>query len=82
MKVRIRLDTATDIANFVLATSKVKEHVYVTNGDRLCIDGKSFLGLAHAREFSELWCECERDIYNLISYFVISEDVHDSCDDL
>ena len=73
MKVRIRLDTATDIANFVLTTSKVKEKVYVTDGSRLCIDGKSFLGLAHATEFSELWCECDKDIYTLIEAFVINE---------
>lgn len=73
MKVKIRLDTATDIANFVLATSKVKEKVYVTNGDRLCIDGKSFLGLAHAKEFEELWCECDKDIYSLIEHFIVNE---------
>ena len=73
MKVKIRLDTATDVANFVLATSKVKEKVYVTDGDRLCIDGKSFLGLAHAKEFEELWCECDRDIYSLIEHFIVNE---------
>ena len=71
MKVKIRLDTTTDIANFVLATSKVKEKVYVTDGGRLCIDGKSFLGLAHACEFDELWCECDRDIYSNIEQFVV-----------
>lgn len=71
MKVKIRLDTTTDIANFVLATSKVKEKVYVTDGKRLCIDGKSFLGLAHACEFDELWCECDSDIYSSIEPFVI-----------
>lgn len=73
MRVKIRLDTATDIANFVLATSTVKEKVYVTNGGRLCIDGKSFLGLAHAKEFEELWCECDRDIYFLIEHFIVNE---------
>lgn len=73
MRVKIRLDTTTDIANFVLATSKVKEKVYVTDGGRLCIDGKSFLGLAHACEFDELWCECDRDIYsNIVPFVVIS----------
>ena len=73
MKVRIRLDTATDIANFVLATSRVKEDVYVTDGNRLCINGKSFLGLAHAAEFTHLWCECDKDIYSVIEPFVVSE---------
>lgn len=72
MKVRIRLDTTSDIANFVLAVSKVKEKVYVTDGHRLCIDGKSFLGIAHATEFDELWCECDRDIYTLIEPFVVT----------
>lgn len=71
MKVRIRLDTASDIANFVLVTSKIKEDVYVTDGNRLCINGKSFLGLAHASEFDQLWCECDRDIYTLIKQFIV-----------
>ena len=71
MKVKISLETATDIANFVLATSRVKEPVYVTDNSKMCIDGKSFLGLAYAKEFSELWCECESDIYNSIASFVI-----------
>lgn len=74
MKVRIRLDTATDIANFVLATSTVEEAVYVTDGNRLCINGKSFLGIAHACEFNELWCECEKDIYTLIAPFTTVEE--------
>lgn len=73
MKTRIRLDTATDVANFVLITSNIKEQVYVTNGNKLCIDGKSFLGLAHAREFNELWCECDKDIYSLIQQFIVEE---------
>lgn len=70
MRVRIRLDTTSDIANFVLACSKINEKVYVTNGDRLCINGKSFLGLAHATEFDELWCECDKDIYSTINDFI------------
>ena len=73
MRVKIRLDTTSDIASFVLATSKIKEPVYVTNGGKLCIDGKSFLGLAHAAEFDELWCECDRDIYNVIEPFVLMQ---------
>ena len=70
MKVKIRLDTVSDIANFVLAVSEVRADVYITSG-RICISGKSFLGLAHAREFDEIWCECEEDIYNKIRQFVI-----------
>ena len=72
MRVKIRLDTVTDIANFVLAVSDVPSEVYITSG-KICISGKSFLGLAHAKEFSDLWCECDEDIYYKITSFVINE---------
>ena len=78
MKVKIRLDTITDIGNFVVAVTtatNTSDKVYVTNGGRLCIDAKSFLGLIHAREFDELYCECEKDIYTKISQFVVPGDV-------
>lgn len=70
MKIKVRLDTVTDIANFVLIASQVKSDVYLTNNKGLKVSGKSFLGVAHAQEFDELWCECERDIYSLIKDFI------------
>ena len=72
MKVKIRLDTVTDIANFVIAVTTAttpKEAVYVTDGDRMCVNGKSFLGLVHAREFNTLYCECDKDISRKIEQF-------------
>lgn len=71
MRVKIRLDTVTDIANFVLVASTVAPKVLLKNDDGLCVDGKSFLGVAHASEFKNLWCECEKDIYSKIEPFVI-----------
>lgn len=72
MKVKIHLDTITDIGNFVVAvthaTSK-EDRVYVTDGGRYCINAKSFLGLVAAREFDELWCESDKDIYTAIRHF-------------
>ena len=83
MKVKIILDTITDIGNFVVAvtnaTSK-SDQVYVTDGSRCCVNAKSFLGLVATRDFSELWCESEKDIYRAIYPWVaceISEDVHE-----
>ena len=76
MKVKIILDTVEDIGNFVIAvnsaTSK-NDNVYVTDGNRCCINAKSFLGLVAAKEFNELWCESEKDIYRFIYPFVASE---------
>ena len=71
MKVKVRLDTVTDIANFVLIASQIKSDVYLTNNNGLKVDGKSFLGVAHAHEFNELWCERERDIYVAIKDFIV-----------
>jgi hypothetical protein len=74
MKHRITLDTTTNIANFVLAVSKLPDNVrvFIRNRDgSLSIDGKSFLGLAHAKEFDELYCVCDTDIYNIIKDFVV-----------
>lgn len=74
MKIRVRLDTITDIARFVLAVDSVKSDVYLTNEKGLKVNAKSFLGVAHAREFVKLWCECEEDIYTKIQPFVTEDD--------
>lgn len=69
MKIKVRLDTVTDIANFVLIASQVKSDVYLTNNNGLKVNGKSFLGVAYAQEFNELWCECDEDIYTKLQHF-------------
>ena len=71
MKIKVNLDTVTDIANFVLIANQIKSDVYLTNNNGLKTSGKSFLGVAHASEFTELWCECEEDIYTKIKGFVV-----------
>ena len=73
MKVQVRLDTLSDIAAFVLAVSSVKSKVYLTNDENLRVNGKSFLGVAHAHEFDNLWCECEENIYSKIESFIPAE---------
>lgn len=74
MRAKVRIDTVEDIARFVLTVEKVKEPVYLKNDRGLVVDGKSFLGVAHASEFKGLVCECERDIYSLIEAFIVTED--------
>ena len=71
MKIKVRLDTITDIANFVLIASQIKSDVYLTNNRGLKVNGKSFLGVAHAQEFDELWCECAEDIYVKMQNFIV-----------
>lgn len=55
MKTKIRLDTITDIANFVLIASQIKPDVYLTNNHGLKVNGKSFLGVAHAHIKERKW---------------------------
>lgn len=77
MKARIRLETITDIGNFVIAVEMAtssNEKVYVTDGDRMCVNAKSFLGLVHAREFKKIYVESDKDIYTKIKSFVVEED--------
>ena len=77
MRARIRLETITDIGNFVVAVetaTSVNDKVYVTDGDRLCVNAKSFLGLIHAREFSKIYVESDKDIYTRIRDFIVEED--------
>lgn len=77
MKARIRLETITDIGNFVVAVetaTSVTDKVYVTDGEKMCVNAKSFLGLIHAREFNKIYVESEKDIYTKIREFVVEED--------
>lgn len=82
MKARIRLETITDIGNFVVAVetaTAITDKVYVTDGDRMCVNAKSFLGLIHAREFSKIYVESEKDIYTKIREFIVEEDSPNDC---
>lgn len=77
MKARVRLETITDIGNFVIAVETATastDKVYVTDGDRMCVNAKSFLGLIHAREFNKIYVESEKDIYTKIKDFIVEED--------
>lgn len=72
MRVKIQLETMTDIANFVLAVHYATgkhDKVWVKDACGSCIDAKSFLGLVAARDFNEIWCESDKDIYTAIRHF-------------
>ncbi len=73
MKVKVRLDTVTDVANFVLTVNNIKSPVYLTDDEGLRVNAKSFLGVAHAREFKNLWCECQEDIYSRVEGFITDQ---------
>lgn len=71
MRLKIRLDTVSDANRFAQIAAGVDGRVVITDGNGLCVNGKSVLGALHALEFTDLWCESEKEIYGLIRDFVI-----------
>ena len=70
MKAKIRLDTLTDVQNFVRQASTVSHPVYITDGKGLKVSAKSIMGALYSLEFDELWCECEQDIFHIVKDFI------------
>lgn len=73
MKVKIDLETGKDISDFVAAIDSLPQDtkVYVTDNNNFRISARSMLFLSVAKiEWTELWCECEKDIYSKIEKFV------------
>lgn len=67
---KVNLDTKTSITKFFNAVSKVKDEVYLKSGEVLCVSAKSLLGCKLAAiEWHNLICQCDSDIYTVISEF-------------
>lgn len=71
MKVKLQLETMSDISRFVQLCSQVEENVSVTDSIGHCVSAKSLLGMIYTMEWTDVWCECERDIHFIIKEFVI-----------
>lgn len=73
MRVRLRLDTLTDVNKFVNIIAALKQPITITDGNGLRVNAKSVIGVLHALEFDNLVCETEddNDIYMAIKEFVI-----------
>lgn len=70
MKVKIDLETMSDVTRFVAITSQVGVPVYLTS-DNFRVSAKSLLGALCSMEWDDVWCECEEDIYTKIEKFVV-----------
>ena len=71
MKVQIRLDTMRDLTNFVELMNSAEGEVHLTDGKGYTVNAKSVLGAMYALEWNELYLESDKDIYCLISKYVI-----------
>lgn len=69
-KYLIRLETLTDAARFVSITTSLKGKIVVTDGEGLCANARSLMGVIYALEFDNIWCESEEDISFAIRDFI------------
>lgn len=73
MAYKIRLDTVQDANEFVTIASSINGKITITDGNGLCVNGKSVLGALHAMEFTDLYCESEAEVYHRLNKFIVEE---------
>ena len=74
MRIKIRLETMSDINAFVGAMTKTTANVFLTDKDRnFIVSGKSMLGAVYSMEWDEVWCESDENIYHILSKFAADE---------
>ena len=73
MKVKVRLDTLSDVNKFVGIASGISADVYLTDSKHFTVNAKSILAVMYTMEWSEVYCTCEKNIYYSIQDYVIEE---------
>ena len=65
MRLKIHLNTQTDVRNLVEVATSVEEDVWLTDADHnLKVSGKSLLGALYTMsDWDDIYVECERDLY-------------------
>jgi hypothetical protein len=71
MKHKIRLDTLSDINRFVSICSQFTHKIDLIDGDSYRVSAKSLIGAVATMDWSEVYVECEHDIYSHIADFVV-----------
>ena len=73
MRVKIDLETLTDVKSFVDIAQKHKGNITLCDNEGHVVCGKSFLGVCYSLEFEEVWCNSEEDIYHEIERWTVDE---------
>ena len=71
MRVKIRLDTLSEVNKFVEVASSFKEKVELVDDEGHCVAATSILGALYSFEWETVYCECERDISIAILEWII-----------
>lgn len=70
-KYKIRLETLTDINNFVKIVNNFDEPIILNDGAGFSVNAKSILGAMYTIEWNELYVMSDVNIYNSINQFII-----------
>lgn len=70
---KIELVTMADVAEFARIASEEKGDVKITDGNGLCVNAKSILGVMAAIEWKTLYCESDSEIYEKIERFCVAD---------
>lgn len=71
MRIKIRLDTASDAVKFSNIAAKLDGEIYILDGNGLKASAKSVMGALYSLEFNEIWCESEHDYTTKFLDFII-----------
>lgn len=65
MRLRINLNTQSDVRHLVEVATSIEEDVWLTDSDHnLKVSGKSLLGALYTMsDWDDIYVECERDLY-------------------
>ena len=73
MRYRIRLETMTDVNNFVKFATKHPGTIVLSDGEDFTVSGKSLLGAMYTMEWDQVFCESDTEIYHGIKDFIVDE---------
>lgn len=71
MRVRLRLDTMSDINGFVKTAASIQERVVLEDNEGNRVSAKSLLGALYSLEWAEIYCSCEKDISGELLKWII-----------
>ena len=74
MRVKIHLDTMTQINAFVRDMTRCGANVFLTDKERnFIVSAKSMLGAVYSMEWDEVWCEADENIDSIVSKYRADE---------
>lgn len=65
MRLKINLNTQSDVQHLVEVATSIKENVWLTDAEHnLKVSGKSLLGALYTMsDWDDIYVECEKDLY-------------------